>query len=232
MNEIIRKRKSIRKYDLTPLDPAILKEVRAQIEQLTPLFPDIQYIITIADRTKGMLNVKAPHYLLFSSEDKDGAYENIGFIGQQMDLYFSGAGLGSCWLGMAKPEEKEASDLQHVICMSFGKPAEPLHRGLAEFKRKPVAAISEGTDERLEAARLAPSGVNFQNWFFIAMDGKIHCYRKKPTPLIGSAFGKLGCIDLGIAICHIAEESEGFSYKKETDTPFKKGYVYMGTVLE
>ena len=230
MNEIIQKRKSIRKYDPAPLDSIILDEVRGQIDKLKPLFPDIRYKISIANKTKGMLNVKAPHYLLFGSEDKEGAYENIGFVGQQMDLYFSGAGLGSCWLGMAKPEDKEASDLPHVICMSFGKPAEPLHRGLSEFKRKPVAAISEGADERLEAVRLAPSGVNFQNWYFIAGNGKIHCYRKKPTPLIGSAFGKLGCIDLGIAICHIAVESESFSYKKENDAPFKKGYVYMGTV--
>ena len=55
--------------------------------------------------------------------------------------------------------------------MAFGKPAEPLYRELSEFKRKPLAEISEGSDERLEAARLAPSGMNVQNWYFIAKDG-------------------------------------------------------------
>ena len=231
MKEIIRKRKSIRAYDLTPLDPDTLDEVKAQIEKVKPLYPDIKYSIKIANKTKGLLNVKAPHYLLFSSEEKDGFNENIGFIGQQLDLYFSGAGLGSCWLGMAKPHEHEDSVLDHVISMSFGKPAEPLYRELADFKRKPLSQVSEGIDERLEAARLAPSGVNIQNWYFIAESGKIHCYRKKPSRFLGFLFNQLGCIDMGIALCHIAEESENFSFTKETNPPTRKGCVYMGTVI-
>ena len=228
--EIIRKRKSIRVYDLTPLDAAALDEVRAQIEKVKPLFPDIEYSIKIVNKTKGLLNVKAPHYLLFGSEEKEGFSENIGFIGQQLDLYFSGAGLGSCWLGMAKPQEREDNELNHVICMSFGKPAEPLYRKPTDFKRKSLSQISEGTDERLEAARLAPSGVNIQNWYFIAEDGKIHCYRKLPSRFISFLFNQLGRIDMGIALCHIAEESENFSFSKEANPPTRKGCVYMGTV--
>ena len=111
--------------------------------------------------------------------------------------------------------------------MSFGKPAEPLHRNLSEFKRKPLSEISEGTDERLEAARLAPSGMNLQNWFFIADKGKIHCYRKKS--LLGF-MNKLACFDMGIALCHIAKESGNFKFTKESDAPSRKGYVYTGTV--
>jgi len=231
-NEIIRKRKSVKKYDPTPLDWTTLKKVQAQIDAVKPLFPDIKYSIKIVNKTKGMLNVKAPHYLIFSSEDKEGSHENIGFVGQQLDLYFSGAGLGSCWLGMAKPEDKEASDLSHVICMAFGKPAVPLHRELTEFRRKTLSDISEGRDKRLEAARLAPSGVNAQNWYFIAINGKIHCYRLKPNPIMGLMFNKLGCIDIGIAICHIAEESENFNFAREPDSPVCKGLIYTGTVRD
>ena len=231
MNEIIRKRKSIRKYDLTPLDDVTLGQVRTKIESVKPLYPDIRYSIEITNNTKGVMGVKAPHFLLFSSEEKDGYLENIGFIGQQMDLFFSGAGLGSCWLGVAKPEDVTASALPHVIGMAFGKPAEPLHRSLSEFKRKPLSEISEGTDERLEAARLAPSAVNAQNWYFVAESGKIHCHRKKPNPLLGFMFNKLGCIDMGIALCHIAEESDSFYFAKESDVPAVKKCVYMGTVI-
>ena len=228
--EIIRKRKSVRKYDLTPLDESILKNIQSQIENVKPLYPDIEYSIKIVKKSKGLLNVKAPHYLLFSSEEKEGSAENIGFIGQQLDLYFSGAGLGSCWLGMAKPEKKEISELNNVLGMSFGKPAEPLYRELKDFKRKPLESISEGTDERLEAARLAPSAVNAQNWYFIAQDGKLHCYRKKANPLLGFIYDKMHRVDIGIAICHIAEESENFSFAKESDPPARKGYIYSGTV--
>jgi hypothetical protein len=142
-----------------------------------------------------------------------------------MDLWFSENDLGSCWLGMAKPNED--GDLSYVISMAFGKPAESPHRNLADFKRKLIAEISEGNDMRLEAARLAPSGMNAQGWFFSAADGKIRCYRKKPG-LIASE--KLGRIDMGIALWHIASETENFRFSKETDIPERKGFIYAGTV--
>ena len=232
MNEIIRKRKSVRKYDHTPLDAATLEKIQAQFKRLTPLHPEICYSIEITNKTKGIFNVKAPHYLIFGSEEKDDYCENIGFIGQQLDLFLSEMGIGTCWLGVSKPQERESSALPHVICMSFGKPAEPLYRTLSDFKRKPLADISEGVDKRLEAARLAPSAINSQNWYFIADGGKIHCYRKKNNPLLGLIYNKMNRIDMGIAICHIAQESENFSYAKEADAPQRKGYIYTGTVSQ
>ena len=231
MNEIIRKRKSIRQYDFTALDDVEIDEVRAKISSVKPLYPNIRYSIEIQNKAKGLFTVKAPNYLIFCSEEDQGAYENIGFIGQQLDLFFSGSGFGSCWLGMAKPGEKEVSALPHVICMAFGKPAEPLHRDISEFKRKPLSDICVGDDARLEAARLAPSGMNSQNWYFIAENGMIHCYRKKLNPVSGIMLNKMGCIDMGISICHIAEDGGSFSFEKKTDAPVRKGCVYMGTVI-
>ena len=230
MNEIIRKRKSIRKYDPSPLDADTLKMVRLQIEKVTPLYPGIRYSVEIVNKTKGMFNIKAPHYIILRSEEKEGAYENIGFIGQQLDLFLSESGLGSCWLGASKPEEKGASALPFVICISFGKPAEPLYRDITGFKRKPLTEISEGTDERLEAARLAPSAVNAQNWYFVAKNGEIQCYRKKSNHLLSFIYDKLHSIDMGIALCHIAMESDVFSFVKETDVVKRNGHFYIGTV--
>jgi len=231
MSEIIRKRKSVRKYDSAPLDAATLEKVQAQIESLKPLYPGIRYSVEIVNKTKGMFNIKSPHYLVFGSEEKEGSAENIGFVGQQLDLFFSASGIGTCWLGAAKPEEKEASALPHVICMAFGKSAEPLHRELSQFKRKPLSEISEGSDPRLESARLAPSAINAQNWYFIAEGTKIHCYRKKANPLLGLMFNKMHCVDIGIALCHIAEESENFRFIKDPSAPERKGCVYTGTVV-
>ena len=230
MNEIIRKRKSVRKFDPAALDAATLDAVRAEIANVKPLYPDIKYSIEITSKTKGMFNVKAPHYLVFGSEEKDGSLENIGFTGQQLDLYFSANGLGACWLGVAKPGEAMESDLPYVIALAFGKPAEPLHRELSGFKRKELSAIGEGNDPRLEAARLAPSGVNRQNWYFIADNGKIHCYLKKSNAVVGLMFGKMSRIDLGIAISHIAAESESFNFAKDPDAPERKELIYKGTV--
>jgi hypothetical protein len=231
LNEIIRKRKFIRKYDPARLDAVTLDQVREQIGKVTPLYPNIRYSIEIVDKTKRAFGINAPHYLVFGSENKEGANENIGFIGQQLDLFLSESGLGSCWVGMAKPEDKEDSALPFVICIAFGKPAEPLHRNISEFKRKSLTEISEGSDERLEAARLSPSAMNAQAWYFAAEPEKIHCYRKKSNPLFGFVMNKLGSIDMGIALCHIAVQSDGFRFIKETDAPARKGYVYMGTVV-
>ena len=228
MNETIRKRKSIRKFDMTPLDEPTLQMVRSYANSVKPLFPGIAYSIDFATKTKGLFNIKSPHYLIFKSETKEGSYENIGFIGQQIDLFLSENGLGSCWLGVAKEIDADKSGLPHVICIAFGKPAEPLHRDISAFKRKPLQAISQGTDARIEAARLAPSGMNRQNWFFIADSGKIHCYRKKPDAISGFFFDKLEAIDIGIAICHIAAESENFTFAK-TQAPAPKGFIYVGT---
>ena len=230
MNEIIRQRKSIRNYDPAPLDDDTLNKVREQIGKVTPLYADIRYSIEIVGSVKGIFNVKAPHYLIFGSEEKEGAFENIGFIGQQLDLFFSESGIGSCWLGMAKPEERQETAMPHVVTMAFGKPNEPIPRELSEFNRKALAEISDGADERLEAARLAPSASNKQNWYFVAENCKIHCYRVKPAGLLGGIYGKLQSIDMGIALCHIAKESDSFHFSKEPDAAQRKGCVYMGTV--
>jgi nitroreductase len=204
-----------------------LAKARDKLKALVPLFPEIKYSVTIADRTKGLLaqGSGASSFLVFRSEAKEGAYENIGFIGQQMDLWFSENGLGSCWLGMAKPNED--GDLSYVISMAFGKPAGSAHRSLADFNRKPLSEISDGSDPRLEAARLAPSGMNAQGWYFSASGGKIRCYRKKPGII---APEKLGRIDMGIALWHIASETESFRFAKEPNVPERKGYIYSGTV--
>jgi nitroreductase len=143
-NEIIRKRKSIRKYSRKPLDASVLAAVREQAETITPLNPNIRYSIGFSEKTKGIFGINAPHYLVFHSEDTPWAFENIGFIGQQMDLFFSANGIGSCWLGMAKPVDGDSGGLSFIISMAFGTPDEPLHRNLAEFKRKAIAEISEG----------------------------------------------------------------------------------------
>jgi len=230
ISDIIRKRKSIRRFDPAELTTTELDSVREKTMHLTPLYPTIRYTVDIVRTTKGIFHVKAPYYLIFRSETARGYLENTGFIGQQMDLFLSGAGLGSCWLGMAKPEKNEADALPFVISMAFGKPDEPLYRPVADFKRKPLSEISEGEDKRLESARLAPSGMNAQNWYFTAEAGHIHCYRLIAAPPLRAMKDRMACIDMGIALCHIAAETDGFAYAKAERPHERDRYEYMGTV--
>jgi len=43
---------------------------------------------------------------------------------------------------------------------------------------------------------------------------------------------KPNCIDIGIALWHIAIESEGFQFSIEQNSPERKGFIYAGTVAD
>lgn len=234
--DFIFKRKSTRKYDMMPLTDGQLAEIKAFADNLKPLYKDIkvEYSIANAEDVKNILPIRAPHYIIISSEKKDAYLTNVGFMFQQMDLFLSSKGLGTCWLGMAKPNKKISTKLEFIIILALGKALDSPHRELSEFKRKALSEISTGTDKRLEAARLAPSATNSQNWFFAAENGKIHTYQKRVNPLKALIYEKINKIDMGIAICHLyyATEHLGkkFVFEKEENPKELKGYTYIGTV--
>lgn len=220
MNEIIYKRKSVRRFKKHIFSQDEIEKIRSIISSAQPLCPESPGTVEIQSN-------KAAYCLVFCGKD----LVNIGFIGQQISLGLAQIGIGSCWK-MGKPAGEIKSGDPFAISMLFGIPDEPLFRSRSEFKRKKLSEISEGTDERLEAARLAPSGLNEQDWYFIADCGNIHCYRKKPNILLSPIKNKLGRIDMGIALCHIAQESTNFDFQNLIAHPNKKGYMYMGTVVD
>jgi nitroreductase len=208
--ETIFKRKSIRNYDLTPLDGHTLAEVMTHTSALKSLYDGIKIEMKLLSQkdVKGLFLAKAPHYLAVFSEAKDGYLTNAGFMLQQMDLFFSANGIGSCWQGMPKPTKEilNRSKLEFVILLAFGKPKERLHReSVSEFKRKPIREITDvkGADELLEPARLAPSAVNRQQWFFTGSASTLHAYRAKSSFLTAFMFERMSKISIGIAVCHL-----------------------------
>ena len=104
--DVIFKRKSIRKYDNSPLDENVLNRISEELNNLTPLYDDIKTDIKIISgddvKLRGMK--QAPHYLAIFSENKEGYLTNLGFMLQQMDLLFSASGIGSCWQGIPSPK--------------------------------------------------------------------------------------------------------------------------------
>jgi nitroreductase len=241
--ETIFKRKSIREYDLTPLDGHALAEIIANTSALKPLYDDIKIEMTLLSEkdVKGLFLAKAPHYLAVFSETKDGYLTNAGFMLQQMDLFFSANGIGSCWQGMPKPTKEilNRSKLEFVILLAFGKPKERLHReSVSEFKRKPIGEITDvkGADELLEPTRLAPSAVNRQQWFFTGNASTIHAYRAKSSFLTAFMFEKMSKVSMGIAICHLwiaakhfGKEVEFIGDKEAQNSP-PAGHDYVITI--
>ncbi len=232
--ETIFKRKSIRKYKSELLDQSTIEEVCSFISTLTPMIPGIKTNIRTlgSDDVKGMFKSGAPHFLAIYSEQKEGCAANAGFLLQQMDLYFSASGIGSCWHMLSKPLEKDdpVSGLEFVISLAFGKPAEDLQRrSVSEFKRRPLSEITDikGLDELLEPARLAPSGVNNQSWYFRGDSRSIDAYYQKSRMT-----DQMNQINVGIALCHIwlaalhVGKSVDFVVDGKRENGAPKGYRY------
>ena len=222
---IIFQRKSIRKFDLDPLDEDTLKEIRSHLQTLKPLHKDIkiEFKILSPDVVQRRWMREAPHYIAAFSEVKEGYLSNVGFMLQQMDLFFSAHGLGSCWqrIPTLKKEGLASSRLKFIILMAFGKPQETLHRTeTSQFKRRSLEEISDikGADDLLETARLAPSARNAQEWFFTGDAHLIHAYYRKPSIIAGLLIKKYPPMDVGISFYHLKLGAEHFG--KETEIIF------------
>jgi len=241
--ETIFRRKSIRQYDLAGLDVRTLAEIMARTGALKPLFNGIKIEIKLLLQkdVRRFFSAKAPHYLAIFSEAKDGHLANVGFMLQQMDLFFSTNGIGSCWQGIPRPAKEflRSSKLEFAILLAFGKPKEKLHReSVSEFERKPLGEITDikGADELLEPARLAPSAMNRQHWFFRGDASAIHACRAKSSFLTALMLDRMDKISMGIAIYHVwiaakhlGKEVELINDKEAQNNP-PPGHDYVSTI--
>ena len=233
------KRKSVRKFDQQKLDSSILTEIEAMIAGIEPLSKDnqIKIIIDSSEEVGGLFGVKAPHYFLVYSEEKEHYLTNAGYVLQHVDLLLSEMKIGCCWLGMAKPSKKSelAGDLNFVIAMAFGTPNEAYYRDSTAYNRKAMSEISMGNgySALLEAVRVAPSATNSQPWYMSVSEGVIDIYRVKNNMLKAFVLDRMNQIDIGIALCHLQIAAKAHHLKlaiqlnSKNELPVVKGYEAM-----
>jgi len=231
-------RKSVREYSPASLEAAIMEGIGSFMREIRPLFPEIRTEMRVLSNpeVRGMFKVSAPHLLAFLSEAKEGQLTNAGFMLQQIDLFLSSNGIGSCWQGgpAAVREAQNASDLEFVILLAFGRPAGDPHRKVLEFKREPLAKVTniKGREDLLEAARLAPSGMNNQPWYLTAEDGTIHVHGAKSFIV-----GRMNKISAGIALCHLwmaaahAGRTPELGRDRSMESKAPKGYAYVASMI-
>lgn len=242
--ETIFKRKSIRKYDLEPLADKVLNEILDFVKEVKAMKSNIKTEMKIVSQKEvtSILPVKAPQYLVFSSENIEGYLTNAGFMLQQIDLYLSSRGIGCCYLGMTQPTRavKKTSELEFVMVLALGNPAEPVYRKeVSEFKRKPLYETTNilASEVMLEPVRLAPSATNSQPWFFTGSYEVIHAYCIKPNFIKAMVYDKMNKIDMGIALCHLGITAEHFGKRvefikdKTAQENSPKGYYYITTAI-
>jgi len=225
LNEMIFKRKSCRSFTNIPVDTATVETIKAF--PMKPLHPDIKvhWDIVPRNQVKCICPWTTPQLITIYSEEANGYLENIGFLFQQMDLYLQTLGLGVCWLGMGRMNPKTATavaGMKFVIMLAFGHPrGDQLRHDLKGFKRKSMEQITDKPDPRLEPARLAPSAVNSQPWFFAHEGETIHVWCSK----------KGSRLDAGIALAHLyVANEESFHFFKAKQMTDSSGYTYIGSV--
>ena len=235
--EMIEKRKSTRSYTGVPVDEETIQKIQDFMKSAKPLFSELKVRgeIVGSDKVRCILPWKTPQVVAMFAEKNQDSLVNVGFLYQQLDLYLQSIGLGACWLGMGRldPKAVESKDeLPFAMILAFGNPKGEYRRSsLAEFKRKSLAEISDRADTRLEAARLAPSSVNSQPWYFVHESEALHVYCACSGIFKKKAPSSMNLIDMGIALAHLyITNPETFHFFKTEEPKEVKNYAYIGSV--
>jgi hypothetical protein len=210
-------RRSVRKFDMTPLDDGTIRNIEMFIADTRQLDGQkAEFEVLRADAAGG---VSAPHCILSYCRADDAAFVNVGYVMQKADLFIQSLGLGSLWLGMAKPRNGRPD---FCILLAFGKTDVPRRNGAGSFTRLPMDKISNAGNAAAEAARLAPSAVNTQPWKLFFEDGRVevHYFGRGVIRLM---LKKLNKIDLGIVTRHIEEALLHEGREIRSITPRTKG---------
>jgi len=226
LSEMIYHRKSCRSFTNVPVDAATIETIKAF--PMKTLYPEIKvhWDIVPRNQAKCICPWTTPQLITIYSEETEGYLENIGFLFQQMDLYLQTLGLGVCWLGMGRMNPKtttQVEGMKFVIMLAFGHPkGDQLRHDLKGFKRKSIEQITDKPDPRLEPARLAPSAVNSQPWYFTHEGDAIHVYCNR----------KGSRLDAGIALAHLyVANEENFRFFKAETAAQVPGYEYIRSFI-
>ena len=187
-----------------------LKDIEEQFAKFKPLVDDIKVKIKIVK--EGATCKRGQEYcILFYSEKKDNYLQNIGYLGEQLDLYLVSKNIGTLWFGIGKVEEKQLDGLDFVIMIAIAKVDSPekFRKDMYKSKRKELQEIWNGEDylDIANIVRFAPSACNTQPWIVESSEKglKVYRYRKQ---------GKRGImpkdkviyynqIDIGIFLCFL-----------------------------
>ena len=187
-----------------------LRDIEEQFTKFKPLIDDIKVKIKIV-KDSTTCKRGQEYCILFYSEKKDNYLQNIGYLGEQLDLYLVSKNIGTLWFGIGKVEEKQLDGLDFVIMIAIAKVdnSEKFRKDMYKSKRKELEEIWNG-DKYLDIAnivRFTPSACNTQPWKVESEEKQLKVYRYRKE-------GKRGImpkdrviyynqIDIGIFLCFL-----------------------------
>ena len=184
-----------------------LDDIYKVFKAFKPLINEIKVEIKIVENDLTNCNRYQEYCILFYSEKKNNYLQNIGYLGEQLDLYLASKNIGALWYGIGKTKQIAYDGLHFVTMMAICKVKENnFRRDMFKSKRKPIEEIWNGNKylNIANIARFAPSSCNTQPWIVKENDNKLLVYRyKKPgkrgiMPINKVVYQNL--IDIGIFI--------------------------------
>ena len=200
-----------------------LNDIEKEFFKLKPLVEEIKVKIKIVKKESILRGQE--YCILFYSEKKDNYLQNIGYLGEQLDLYLVSKNMGTLWFGIGKPEEQKLDGLDFVIMIAIAKvdSADKFRKDMYKSKRKELSEIWEGVNylDIANIVRFAPSACNTQPWKVETTEKEIKVYRYRKE-------GKRGImpkdkviyynqIDIGIFLCflELCLEHNSINYRRK-----------------
>ena len=191
--EAVFARKSVRNFRMDAISVPLLESIRNYHREGQGLFGKTEIEVSLVDnhlgkqKTLGLFGIRAPYYLLIYSEGGEKAVMNVGYAVQQTVLYICSRGLGSCIINPASAKKSLQFQGGKKLCgiIAFGRSNGSYTRKSIEAKRLDTSKLCVYKEkprlwmkQLLEAARMAPSGLNSQPWRFVVYDNRIHVFCK------------------------------------------------------
>ena len=162
--------------------------------------------IKICKSSETFLLRNEEYRIMIFSEKKDGYLQNVGYIGEQLDLYLFSKNIGALWYGIYKSDEVY-NGLDYVITIAIAK-VNNYRKDMFKAKRKDVNEIWSGDGLNIaNIVRFAPSACNSQPWFVENKGNELCVYRKSKSGKVGimpkDASVRFNQIDIGIFMCFL-----------------------------
>lgn len=160
-----------------------IDEIKKTYETFTPLYADIKTEIKIVPAKETACKRGQQYCILLYSKKKDNYLQNIGYLGEQLDLYFVSQYIGTLWYGIGKTDEPSSEGLDFVIMIAISKidDKKKFRKDMFKSKRKTVDEIwfGEPINGVTDIVRFAPSACNTQPWIVERSGSILKVYRYK-----------------------------------------------------
>ena len=142
---------------------------------------------------------------------KDNYLQNIGYLGEQLDLYLVSKNIGTLWFGIGKVEEPSYNGLDFIIMIAIKKidGEKKFRKDMFKSKRKALEEIwiNKTIEGVSDIVRFAPSACNTQPWIVENEGSSLKVYRyKKPGKrgiMPADRVSYYNRIDIGIFLCFL-----------------------------